>query len=231
MADAELARFIDRWTMEYVRVYPHPIERVWRAIVDPAEFGVWFIKGRLDPRPGGRFWFGDDGFQGAVQAIEPPRLLRLGDDKGDTFQYTLTSVDGGTRMQFIHHIPPGGPGTEFPDPGGTGEATFDFGGDLPGGLDTPWRPGFVGGFHDHFDRLGDHLNDVLPGARLPPTRMSTFVYNWATKAPGLNDIAPDETERRLEVFRSLRARERWFELIGLYRAHIRATIPPATKES
>ena len=37
MAEAELARFIDRFTVEYVRVYAHPIERVWRAISDPAE--------------------------------------------------------------------------------------------------------------------------------------------------------------------------------------------------
>ena len=55
MAEAELARFIDRYTMEYVRTYPHPIERVWRAIIEPEEFGVWFIKGRLDPRVGGRY--------------------------------------------------------------------------------------------------------------------------------------------------------------------------------
>src|SRR3984957_19527057 len=92
-AEAELAWFIDRDTMEYVRTYPHPIERVWRAIIEPDEFGVWFIKGRLDPRVGGRYWFGDDGFQGAVQAIEPPRLLRLGDDKArPIFEYQLTPV-------------------------------------------------------------------------------------------------------------------------------------------
>src|SRR5580698_10645833 len=113
--EAELARFIDRETMEYVRVYPHPVDRVWRAIVEPEEFGVWFIKGRLDPRVGGRYWFGDDGFQGAVQAIEPPRLLRLGDDNnGQYFEYQLTGVDGGTRMRFVHHIPSGGAYEEKP---------------------------------------------------------------------------------------------------------------------
>ena len=43
MANDDLATFIDRWTMEYVRFYPHPIERVWRAITDPAELARWFI--------------------------------------------------------------------------------------------------------------------------------------------------------------------------------------------
>ena len=40
MADAELARFIDRFTVEYVRTYAHPVERVWRAVTDPAEFSA-----------------------------------------------------------------------------------------------------------------------------------------------------------------------------------------------
>src|ERR1700733_6481246 len=104
MAEAELARFIDRSTMDYVRAYPHPIERVWRAIIEPEEFGVWFIKGRLDARLGGRYWFGDDGFQGAVLAIDPPRTLRLGDDKNDQFfEYQLSEAAGGTRMRFVPH--------------------------------------------------------------------------------------------------------------------------------
>jgi len=28
MANADLARFVDRWTIEFIRVYPHPVERV-----------------------------------------------------------------------------------------------------------------------------------------------------------------------------------------------------------
>jgi hypothetical protein len=33
MSNEDLARFVDRYTVEYVRVFPHPIERVWKAIV------------------------------------------------------------------------------------------------------------------------------------------------------------------------------------------------------
>jgi uncharacterized protein YndB with AHSA1/START domain len=227
MAEAELARFIDRFTMEYVRTYAHPIERVWRAIIEPDEFGVWFIKGRLDPRVGGRFWFGDDGFQGAVQAIEPPRLLRLADDKQDLFQYELTEVAGGTRMSFIHHIPPGGPHEEKPDPAVDGETSWDLGGDLPGGPDTPWRPGFIGGFHDMHDRLADFLDGVPVGSRLPPTEFSAFVKKWAIVPPGMNDIPEEQKKQRMLVYRALRGRERWFELIRAYREHVKATIPPA----
>jgi uncharacterized protein YndB with AHSA1/START domain len=166
--EAELARFIDRFTMEYVRVYPHPIERVWRAIIEPEEFGVWFIKGRLDPRVGGRYWFGDDGFQGVVAAIEPPRLLRLADDHlGQVFQYELSDVAAGTRMRMVYRYP-SGDHVAIPDldPSG-GDATWDQGGDLPGGPGTAWRPGFLGGWHEMFDGLANFLDSVAADSRLP----------------------------------------------------------------
>jgi uncharacterized protein YndB with AHSA1/START domain len=227
-AVAELARFIDRETMEYVRVYPHPIERVWRAIVEPDEFGVWFIKGRLDPRVGGRYWFGDDGFQGVVAAIEPPRLLRLEDDSaGQVFLYELSDVAGGTRMRMVYRYPSGDHAPK-PDPAAAGaEPSWDFGGDLPGGRRTAWRPGFLGGWHEMFDGLTDFLDGVPVGSRLPPTEISAFVKKWATVPPGMNDIPEAQKQQRLQVYHELRGRERWFELIHAYRAHIAATIPPA----
>ena len=49
MAAAELANFIDRFTVEYVRVFPHPIERVWRAITVSAELRDWFMPGEIEP--------------------------------------------------------------------------------------------------------------------------------------------------------------------------------------
>ena len=38
-------------------------------------------------------------------------------------------------MRFVQHFTPGVVHAETPD---------DLGGDLPGGPDTPWKPGFVG---------------------------------------------------------------------------------------
>jgi len=176
MAEAELARFIDRYTMEYVRTYPHPIERVWRAIIEPAEFEAWFIKGRLDPRIGGRYWFGDDGFQGVVEAIEPPHRLRLVDDKaGQVFQYDLAEVTGGTRMRFTYRFAPDHGYVEVPDPAGDGApVTFHRGGDLPGGADTPWRPGFLAGWHAMFDSLADVLNGSEKRARRWPELIGRY---------------------------------------------------------
>src|SRR5262249_51259960 len=158
-AKADLARFIDRWTIEYVRTYPHPIERVWRAITDPEQFRAWFIRGYLEPKVGGAYRFGDEHFSGSVTAIEPPTLVRLCGPQGAQsegyFQYELAQVDGGTRMRFVQHFAPGH-FEETPD---------DLGGDLPGGPDTPWKPGFVGGWHEFWDALGDYLDGVATGSR------------------------------------------------------------------
>jgi len=33
-------------TIERTTDLPHPVERVWAALTDPAEFGRWFSQGR-----------------------------------------------------------------------------------------------------------------------------------------------------------------------------------------
>jgi len=72
VAEAELARFVDRYTFEFVRTFPHPIERVWRAIVDDAEISAWFDRCTIDARLGGAFHFGgeESRMKGTTQLIE-----------------------------------------------------------------------------------------------------------------------------------------------------------------
>jgi uncharacterized protein YndB with AHSA1/START domain len=215
---AELARFIDRFTIEYVRIYAHPIERLWRAITDPKEFRVWFIAGRLEAKPGGTFWFGDDGFTGTVSQVSPPRFIRFDQMYGGApgyFQYELSEVAGGTRMRFVNHFPP--EGVYAPVPG-------DLGGDLPGGPGTPWKPGFVGGFHEYWDALRDYLDGVPVGSRLPETDFNILSDAWTQKMERAGMFTDKQAAR---VALSLRRHERWNELNKIYREHIRAMCPPA----
>lgn len=216
MGEPELAHFIDRFTVEYVRVYAHPIERVWRAISDPQEFRFWFIPGRLEARQGGEYWFGDDGFQGIVEAVEPPRFIRFGTSTG-YFQYELTGLSGGTRMRFLQHFTPGDAFTAD---------RLDLGGDLPGGPDTPWKPGFVGGWHEYWDALSDYLDGIEVGSRLPPTGFNTLAALWTEKMERAGVFTPAQAKR---AALSLRRHERWNDLNQLYREHIRATLPAATE--
>jgi uncharacterized protein YndB with AHSA1/START domain len=216
MADAELARFIDRFTIEYVRVYAHPIDRVWRAITDPAEFRVWFIAGTLDAQTGGAYRFGDDHFSGVVVEAEPPTLIRFAGptDEAGYFLYELSEAEAGTRMRFVQHFPPGGDYSETPD---------DLGGDLPGGPGTPWKPAFVGGWDEFWDALGDFLDGVPVGSRLPDTEFSTLATAWTKKMARMGAFTPKAAER---AALSLRRHERWNDLNKIYREHIKATLPP-----
>jgi uncharacterized protein YndB with AHSA1/START domain len=216
MAEAELARFIDRFTVEYVRVYPHPIERVWKAITDPAEFRIWFIRGEIALRQGGAYKFESGEFKGVVQQIEPPRLIRFSDRPDGTafFQYELSETGDGTRMRFVQHFAPDGVYAEVPD---------DLGGDLPAGPGTPWMPGFVGGWHEFWDALADHLDGVPVGSRLPPTEFMALAKSWAKD--GMHAGLWDEN-RAARLVLQFRRKERWNELNKVYRAHIKAAVPP-----
>jgi uncharacterized protein YndB with AHSA1/START domain len=62
------------------RRYPHPVEKVWRAITTPEHLGQWFPSPvELDLRPGGSMRFGEfggtDGTSGTVEEIDAPRRL------------------------------------------------------------------------------------------------------------------------------------------------------------
>ena len=219
MAEADLARFIDHDTVEFVRTYPHPIERVWKAVSDPAEVAIWFIRPTVwDLRPGGAYRFHDDGFSGLVQAIEPLRLIRFGQDPNSGrwpgpnswFQFELAPVPGGTRLRYLQHTPPG-------DPDERRE-----------GLGSPGRPGGLAGWHHAFDELGELLDGAPIGSHLPPTRLTEIVRDWA----GMGMSAEFTAAQKARILMGLRAREYHFELTDRYTDHVRASRPPAeTKEA
>jgi len=113
MTEEELVRFVDRWTFECVRVFPHPIDRVWRAITDPAEMSIWFEeRATFDLRIGGAYSFGgdDSAMKGEITALDPPRFIRFNDPPSggqSYFQFALESAPGGTRVTFTHGGTPG----------------------------------------------------------------------------------------------------------------------------
>ena len=166
MARAELARFIDRFTIEYVRVYPHPLDRVWRAVSDPAQVTAWFWTAEFEPVVGAPYVFGgaESDMRGMITACDPPRLIRFGGPQGHGpegyIEIALESVDGGTRLRFVQHSQPGfwrphEPPHEWPiDPP-----------ELEEGPGLPWRPGTLAGWHEALDCLGLVLDGGTPEHR------------------------------------------------------------------
>jgi uncharacterized protein YndB with AHSA1/START domain len=101
------------------RVYPHPPDKVWRAITDRQKLSAWLMKTDFEPALGHRFTFrakpqpGWDGITHCeVTELEPPRRLaftwRGGAGPGkpltlDTIvRFTLTPEAGGTRLVLEH---------------------------------------------------------------------------------------------------------------------------------
>jgi uncharacterized protein YndB with AHSA1/START domain len=95
--------------IEHEATYPHPPERVWRALTDPAELGEWLMSTDFAARAGHRFTFDarpDLGIiDGEVLDVEPPRLLRCrwsGVFGQTVVTFSLTPDGAGTRLRITH---------------------------------------------------------------------------------------------------------------------------------
>jgi uncharacterized protein YndB with AHSA1/START domain len=95
-----------RPTVRVERAYPHPIEKVWRAVTTPEHLGAWFPSPvEIDLRPGGEMRFpafeGDTGATGTVEAVDAPRLLRFAWGT-DRLTFELAPDGEGTTFALIH---------------------------------------------------------------------------------------------------------------------------------
>lgn len=95
-----------RPTVRVEREYPHPIERVWRAVTTPEHLGRWFPSPvEVDLRPGGEMRFGAfegvPGAVGTVEAVDPPRRLTFTWGP-DLLTFELTANGDGTIFALTH---------------------------------------------------------------------------------------------------------------------------------
>jgi uncharacterized protein YndB with AHSA1/START domain len=92
--------------------YPHPPEKVWRAIADPEILGRWLMPNDLKPVAGHEFQFRtkpQPGWNGIVDCrvteADPPHRLAYtwqGSWGESLVVFTLTPVPGGTRLRLEH---------------------------------------------------------------------------------------------------------------------------------
>ena len=85
----------ERWRLRYARVFPHLVEKVWRAITEPAHLAAWFpttIDG--ERKAGAELTFAHPGnvslppIAGRMLAYEPQRLIEF-DWGGDVIRIEL----------------------------------------------------------------------------------------------------------------------------------------------
>ena len=97
--------------------YPHPPEKVWQALTDPAAIAEWLMPNDFEPRIGHRFTFHTHpapGFDGIIDSevleIDPPRLLVYTwfanfheDPKSRSIvRWELTPTKSGTHVKLTH---------------------------------------------------------------------------------------------------------------------------------
>ncbi|MGI5228878.1 SRPBCC family protein [Actinoallomurus sp. CA-142502] len=96
-----------RSVLRFERRLAHPVEKVWRAVTDPAEMAHWFPAiVEMDPRPGGRIRYtypaGEAApDEGRIIELDPPRVFAL-TWNGDALRMELTPDGTGTRLVFTH---------------------------------------------------------------------------------------------------------------------------------
>ena len=93
--------------------YPHPPERVWKALTDPKALGQWLMPTNFQPMLGARFRFdglkrgGAQSVEGFVIELEVAKRLTYSWDDGEDdapgiVSWTLSPVDGGTKLRLEH---------------------------------------------------------------------------------------------------------------------------------
>jgi uncharacterized protein YndB with AHSA1/START domain len=95
----------DRPALIFERRLAHPIERVWRAVTDPAELAHWFpsrVSGQVAPGARLTFHFPDDdmpSLEGEVIELEPPRRFAF-TWGNDTLRIELDTLDDGCMLRL-----------------------------------------------------------------------------------------------------------------------------------
>jgi len=107
-----IERHDDRYTLRLSRVIAAPLERVWRAIIEPEEIAKWLgATVTHDARVEGHMrvdWEGSYLAGGRILAYDPPRLVEYEwdalpqRDSDSVVRFELREVSGGTELTLTH---------------------------------------------------------------------------------------------------------------------------------
>ena len=102
----------DTRTLVIERLFPHPLEKLWRALTESPLLAQWLLKNDFEPVVGHRFQFHQQqapNWDGAIdcEVLEVDHLKRLSYSwkalgLGSVVLFTLTPVEGGTHVRMEH---------------------------------------------------------------------------------------------------------------------------------
>ena len=100
MTDGTLETIGGRPALRFERTLAHSVERVWRAISDPAELERWF-PAAVDWTPAAGEPIEAYGMSGVVTEVEEPHRLAW-NFNGDDYSFELGAHEDGCRLVFTH---------------------------------------------------------------------------------------------------------------------------------
>lgn len=97
-------------TLVVERVFPHPPEKLWRALTESPLLAQWLLSNDFEPAPGHKFQFRADpvpGWNGLIHCevlvVEPLKQLSYtwaSMGLGTIVLWTLTPAEGGTHLRM-----------------------------------------------------------------------------------------------------------------------------------
>ena len=141
--------------VRFERVYPHPVEHVWRSVTVPEEMAAWFPSTvEVDLREGGEMTFTFDEhvvepMSGKVVELDPPNVFAFLWGK-DLLRLELAPEGDGTRLTLTQ--------TLSEDEAARNAAGWHVCLDRLGGEDTDWEP-----LYEEYQRRGVPAGAEIPG--------------------------------------------------------------------
>ena len=142
--------------VRFERIYPHPVEHVWRSVTEPDELAHWFpTTVEVDLREGGAMAFTFPGAEmepmdGSVVELDPPRRFAFlwGDE---LLRFELAPDGDGTRLTLTHLI-------SNADEAARNAAGWHVCLDKLGAVESDWEP-----LYEEYQRRGLPAGAVIPG--------------------------------------------------------------------
>jgi len=147
-----VARLLDRGTMQLERRFAVPPERLWEAVATREGLSHWFMPTPFEIEEGGRFSF-EKGWDGTVTRVDPPRCIEFQPDGSQVafLRFEIEPTEEGCLLRLIDRMDPQLVSADhFPE--GTPKHVLY----QPGGKGTHWS-GIVSGYHGFVDALECHL--------------------------------------------------------------------------
>ena len=91
---------IDAHSVQFVRILPGPIERIWDFLWDGEKRGEWFAKGAMPTRPGEPFEMTFKHSTLSPHQAEPPERMREMDRTGHSSRNVLLAYEPPHRLAF-----------------------------------------------------------------------------------------------------------------------------------